>query len=362
MAYLKAQDTSASATASAKAAKESISDRIFESWSDSELKKWADKNGINVPQGSTRNELLAIARKNRAYLADDTYSASMSSFADHATSSVGSAYSKATDTVHEYSQAVFDSAVNTWSDSRLKEYLDSRGVPVPQGTKRDELLAKVRLQRHKAANGYGAWTFDTWTYDNLKSYVESQGTKATSAAGSKASATREELLEQAKAAYSAASSSGGSAYATVTSKLAAATDTVKDTTFDTWSDSDLKSYLDSYGIKTYQGTTRNELVAQARRAQHLFWYGTTTPAQSLVGKVKGAFGWVYNQVAFISGLGKKKAEVASDAARESTQAGYDRVYEKGQEAYDRSYEAGQKAYDRVNEKAGEMKDKVKEEL
>lgn len=55
----------------------------------------------------------------------------------------------------------------------MKEYLDSRGVPVPQNGKRDELLAKVRLSKHKAATGFGAWTFDTWTYDNLKYFLTS---------------------------------------------------------------------------------------------------------------------------------------------------------------------------------------------
>jgi len=67
-----------------------------------------------------------------------------------------------------------------------------------------------------------------------------------------------------------ASASGGSAYASVTSAFAAATDYAKDSTFDNWSDSDLKAYLDSYGVKTYQGTTKNELVAQARRYSKVF--------------------------------------------------------------------------------------------
>jgi hypothetical protein len=67
----------------------------------------------------------------------------------------------------------FNSAVQSWSDSRLKAYLDSRGVPVPQSGKRDELIAAVRLNKHKAATGWTAWTFDTWTIDNLR-YIETQ--------------------------------------------------------------------------------------------------------------------------------------------------------------------------------------------
>lgn len=364
LASLKLKDTTASASASAQAAKESITDAIFDSWSDAEIKKWCDKNGVNVPQGSTRNELLAIARRNKAYLSDDTVSASMAAYYKSATNSAASAYAQVTDTVAEYGQAAFDKAIEAWSDTRLKEYLDSRGVPVPQNGKRDELLAKVRLHRHKLATGYGAWTFDTWTYDNLKKYLEGQGAKATDKAGSKAQHTREELVAQAKAAYAEAQKSGGTAYSAATSAISSAmsktTDTAKQSTFDTWSDSDLKAYLDSYGINTYQGSTRNELIAKARRAQHLFMYGTQTPTQGMLEKVKGGAGWLYNQVAMMVGMAEKKGEKTAHRAKESAQYGYDRAYEKKAEAgdkmseearraYDRTYEQGQKAYDRARE-------------
>ena len=37
-----------------------------------------------------------------------------------------------------------------------------------KGGKKDELIKQVRLHKHKASTGYSAWTFDTWTVDNLK--------------------------------------------------------------------------------------------------------------------------------------------------------------------------------------------------
>lgn len=139
-----------------------------------EIKEWADKNGINVPQGSKRNELIAIARKHRNQLANSAKSAatqassSGASAFGAATSSAGNAYAKATDDAQLKANSAFDTAVGTWSESRLKAYLDSRGVPVPQSGKKDELLAAVRLNKHKAATGWSAWTFDTWTVDNLR--------------------------------------------------------------------------------------------------------------------------------------------------------------------------------------------------
>ena len=168
LSSLNMKEYSASASASASAAKESLSDAVFDAWSDSQIKEWADKNGIKVPQGSKRNELLALARKHRNSLTGDNVASSASSMFGAATTKAGNQFAQATDDASLKSEDAFNSAVGTWSDSRLKAFLDARGVPVPQGGKKDELLASVRLNKHKATSGWSAWTFDTWTTDNLK--------------------------------------------------------------------------------------------------------------------------------------------------------------------------------------------------
>lgn len=151
-----------------------MSDALFNAWSDSDLKKFLDEHGVKVPQGSKRNELIALARKHRASLvsqastASATASSSVASVIGAATSKAGNEYARATEDAKLKAEDAFDSAIKTWSDSRLKAYLDARGVPVPQRGKRDELLAQVRLHKHKASTGYNAWTFDTWTTENLK--------------------------------------------------------------------------------------------------------------------------------------------------------------------------------------------------
>lgn len=86
----------ASVTSAAADAYQSVSDALFESWSDSQLKEWADKNGIKVPQGSRRNEVLAIVRKYAAKLTGDNVSASGSSAFGAATSKAGNEYASAT--------------------------------------------------------------------------------------------------------------------------------------------------------------------------------------------------------------------------------------------------------------------------
>jgi len=322
------------ASASAASAQAYLGDTLFDAWSDSKLKEFLDEHGVPVPQGSKKNELVALARKHRAQLTGSvaSVSASGSSAYSAASSKGASAYdaahasgssafgaastkagneaARATDDASAKAEDLFNSALDTWSDSRLKAFLDARGVPVPQGGKRDELLAKVRLNKHKAQSGWSAWTFDTWTTDNLRKYLESNGKKAKK----HASASRNELVKSAQDNYASASKSGGTSYASVTSYLAAQTDAAKDTSFDTWSDSELKSYLDSYGVPNYQGSTTNELRAKAKEQYTYFKYGTSTPQGTIFERIKGGANWVLSQLQFGAAQGKVQGQGAADSA------------------------------------------------
>lgn len=316
-----ASSAAVAASKSAASAQASLSDALFDSWSDSKIKEWLDEQGIPVPQGSKKNELLALARKNRASLtgnAASTVSASAASAFGAATSKASNAGARATDDAALAADDAFNSAVDTWGESRLKAYLDSRGVPVPQGSKKNDLISQVRLNRHKASTGWSAWTFDTWTSDNLKKYLESQGKKAKSYS----KANRDELVKQAQDSYASASKSGGNNFASVTNYLAKQTDAAKDATFDTWSDSDLKNYLDSYGVSNYQGSTTNELRAQARKQYNYFKYGTSSPSGTFFAQLQNGFQWILNQVrpsasaasSTVSASGSSASSVASKSA------------------------------------------------
>ena len=166
LASVNLQQSAASISSSAAAAEQSLSDALLDSWSDSKIKQWADENGIKVPQGSKRNELIALARKHRASIIGKA--SSVSSNIGAASTKAGNEAAQASDDAKLKADHTFDEAVSTWSDSRLKAYLDSRGVSTPPNSKKDELIKQVRLHKHKAATGYSAWTFDTWTVDNLK--------------------------------------------------------------------------------------------------------------------------------------------------------------------------------------------------
>jgi len=345
VASLKMADMQASASASAAAAAQTLSDKLLDSWSDSQIKEWADKNGIRVPQGSKRNELLAIVRKHRAQLTGDNASYSAKSAASKASASgasaygaasskAGNQYAKATDDAQLKAEDLFNTAVGTWSESRLKAYLDSRGVPVPQSGKKDELLAAVRLNRHKAATGWSAWTFDTWTVENLKAYLAASGDKAAKKAGEQAGASREQLQSAAAEAYATASKSGGTAYASVTSYLAKQTDAAKDSAFDTWSESELKNYLDSYGFKVPQGSTKNQLIAYARNQRNYFQYGTTTPQGTLWVKLQEGAQWVWDMLGVGAASGRYQGEKVADSVKEGATYAKNRAGEQAQKAGD----------------------------
>jgi hypothetical protein len=177
----------------------------------------------------------------------------------------------------------------------------------------------VRKHAHKAATGWTAWTWDDLSLENLRNYVASSGNAAAKKVSDQSGATRDELVDAAQSAYASASSAGGGSYASATSYLFKATDAAKSNVFDTWSESELKAYLDSYGIPAPQGSTLNELVALARRQHMYFKYGTTTPSGTLFAKVRenvlGGWDWVASQLRIGSDAAKKKAEEVEEAAK-----------------------------------------------
>jgi Putative nuclear envelope organisation protein len=94
-----------------------LSDALFDSYSDSQLKKWADEKGLKVPQGSKRNEVLALVRRHNARLNSQASSLSSSGASAYgaATSSAGNEYSRATDTA-AYNFENIQSAVYSYLD------------------------------------------------------------------------------------------------------------------------------------------------------------------------------------------------------------------------------------------------------
>ncbi|PNY24778.1 Stress response protein ish1 [Tolypocladium capitatum] len=317
IAYLRAQGKTASA--SARAAYATLTDMMIDAWGESQLKDFCDKNGIPVPQGTRANELRAVIRKHRAQILESTAGASAASAFGAATSNAGNQYAEATDSAFLAAQDAFNQAMGAWSESRLKAYLDARGVPVPQRSSVDELRALVRKHSHKASTGWTAWTFDDFSRENLEQYLAKHGNAAAKAAAAKKDATRDELISVAQSAYSSASTAGGANYASATSYLASATSAARKDSFDTWSHTDLKAYLDSYGITVPQGSKLEELKALAREQSTYFKYGTSSPGETIFAKLgetaREGWNWVANQLNLGSEAAEEKVAEAEAVAR-----------------------------------------------
>ena len=107
----------------------------------------------------------------------------------------------------------------------------------------------------------------------------------------------------------------------MTSALASATAAAKDSTFETWSDSDLKSYLDSYGVPVYQGSTTNELRALARRQYSYFQYGTSTPSGTIYARLRNGMWWALERLRIGTAKGQKEMEYRGEKATNSMKEG-----------------------------------------
>jgi hypothetical protein len=141
----------------------------------------------------------------------------------------------------------------------------------------------------------------------------------------KADASREELIKQAKDSYVKASKAGGEHYASATKNIAEATGTAKQATFDNWSHSDLKKYLDSYGIPVYQGSSINELRADARRQANYFRFGTTTPQETIFAKAMETLNWAFEKLKVGASYGRAKGQEAAEKVLEKAAEGTEKV-------------------------------------
>ncbi|EON65395.1 hypothetical protein W97_04633 [Coniosporium apollinis CBS 100218] len=142
-------------------------DWLYESWSDSDLKSWLDERGYPAPQTSSRDKLIAAVRRNARYAGQSMRNGALS---------VSSAASSAT-------QSLSDDLLNSWSDSQIKEWADKNGIKVPQGSKRNELLALARKHRNNlSASGTSVASSASSMYGAATSSAGNMGAQATSTA------------------------------------------------------------------------------------------------------------------------------------------------------------------------------------
>ncbi|KAK9450099.1 uncharacterized protein V1518DRAFT_189815 [Limtongia smithiae] len=244
-----------------------VRNSAFNTWSDSDLKEWFDEHGIAVPQPSSRDRLLASARRHKYLLKNDIEQAAkkFSQVYGTASENIQDAGASTKESIDSFTTDSFKQLTDTWSNSRLQEFLVSRGVIAPENTPLERLRELVWKNRRKPIATWDYWSFESWSLEDLQNWLKQQGDTVTG--------TRDQLAAKAGQVFDTLRQSGGDKYVSVITQLQDWYNSGKDIAFENWSDSDLKAYLDSYGVPTYQGSTRNELIAMARKHTSLFRHG-----------------------------------------------------------------------------------------
>lgn len=270
-------------------------------------------SAASVASKSAESLASEASKTGKSYAGEVTKSAG--SLYNEASKSAASAYGKASDAAGDAATDLLGSnniLYTSWSDSRLKSFLDARGVPVPQNGKKDDLVALVRENSHKAR--LSAEDFEGWSSEQLNKFVKESKIKLNNAA----SKSREELIKQTKLGYDELLKKGDAASVEVKKQY----ENVKGYTFDSWSDSDLKAYLDSYGVEVPQNGVKDQLVAAARKHGHYFSHGQTGPVAGS-GLIQIASDGLTSLLDFIkqaSGVGYNKAAKKADEVTERVKA------------------------------------------
>jgi len=303
-------------------------DWLYSSWSDSDLKAWCDERGVPVPQPNNRDSLIASVRRN-SYVASSNFAAY--------TSSAASAAASAT-------QALSDALLDSWSDSQIKEWADKNGIKVPQGSKRNELIALARKHRAKltgdsvsasAASVYGAATSSagnqysaaTSSAGNAGNAIYSYFDWATSQLGfaaSSASASGKSLTGAAATSYSRSSSSASSAASRSSSSASSAASVSAKSLTGAAATSYSSSSSSASSVASRSSSSASSVAARSASSASSAWSSLSSAASSASSSASKK----------ASKSGSKEAKKAGDAAAESVSKGKHRVQEAYQQATD----------------------------
>ncbi|KAH7045922.1 hypothetical protein B0J12DRAFT_669152 [Macrophomina phaseolina] len=134
---------------------------------------------------------------------------------------------------------------NKWHETELERWLSDHDIPYPTPADRKDLENLVKDNwNSKVAQPYNSW--DT---QQLQSYLSSKGHEAKKGAEQ----NKDSLLASVKAYWYETEDQANNAYANV-----------RDWIFDSWTDSQLKAFLDRHGIPNPQPRTRDTLLKTAR--------------------------------------------------------------------------------------------------
>jgi len=192
----------------------------YAKWDDVELRAWLQVHNVPVPERSSQAELKQLVEQNwntASAWTYDQYASAQKSFSE-----------------------LRDSAFETWDDSRLRSFLLEHGVASPHGPR--EQLVVLAKQKYRAYNNAAA------SYSSVASAAASTAIYG------------DTQHQMSKSAGSIASQATAAA-ARATKDVARSFDDSKDYVYSTWTDNELRTYLEEKGVlKTKTQKQKNELL------------------------------------------------------------------------------------------------------
>ncbi|EME88433.1 uncharacterized protein MYCFIDRAFT_192605 [Pseudocercospora fijiensis CIRAD86] len=326
----------------------------YDKWHQTELERWLSDHDIPYPAASDRKDIQDLVAKHwennvvKPYNAWDTHQ--LQNYLSAKGQEVKKGTEKSKDSLiqqveglwHETADKANDAYSNvqdwifdTWTESQLKAFLDYHNIPNPSPRTRDSLLHTARANYQKVADKAGEtaaypgnWLYHAWSDSELKAWLDERGVPVPQPS------TRDKLVASLRRNSRLAANRAAQEYASASKSAAAAQQSLSDQLLESWSDSQIKEWFDSNGIKVPQGSKRNELIALARKhsaqlsgnnakASAASAYGAATSSAGNyyaqgTDEAYGAFRYYYdviaNQLGFASAEAQKSLSSASAEA------------------------------------------------
>jgi len=234
-----------------------FSKSVYNKWHETELERWLSDNNVPYPTPHDRAQLETLIKDNWQTKISQPYSdwdsAQLSAYlkqkgvetkdvaADNTQGLVAQVkkyWYETEDKAEDAWSSVRDWIFDSWTESQLKAFADKHGIPVPQPRTRDTLLQKVRSNYESAAQKAGEtaaypgnWIYQSWSESDLKEWLDTHGIPAPQPT------TRDKLIASVRRNARVASLKAADLSASASKSAAAATETLGDKLLDSWSDS-----------------------------------------------------------------------------------------------------------------------------
>ncbi|CAE6443715.1 unnamed protein product [Rhizoctonia solani] len=198
----------------------------YAKWNQAQLEQWLKDHNVQAPQGASQKQLRDLVQDNwnsAQTWTEARINQASKSFAD-----------------------LKESAFDTWDESQLRSFLVEQGVVAPSGPREKLALAAKQYYR---------------------SYASAVSSFSAAASATASTAVYGDHGYQASKSASSASRSASSVATSASARATKALEDSKDYVYSTWSDSDLRAYLEKHGVvKTQAQLTREQMLAQMRTA------------------------------------------------------------------------------------------------